>query len=141
KKAVIEAILSKHNTSTDTRRFNALLATSSINDAIEYFDLFQTIQNDKQAADPDFQPLNIACVFSPPAQLAENPESKKDIEQLAEDLEQERADNEVEPEKKKDALKAIVVDYNARYGTNHKLSEFDLYYQDVQKRIKDHQWP
>ena len=141
KKAVIEAILSKHDAATGGRRFNALLATSSINDAIEYFDLFQTIQNDKQAADPDFQPLNIACVFSPPAQLAENPESRKDIEQLAEDLEQERADNEVEPEKKKDALKAIVADYNIRYGTNHKLSEFDLYYQDVQKRIKDHQWP
>ncbi|MBW9248487.1 MAG: type I restriction endonuclease subunit R, partial [Acidithiobacillus ferriphilus] len=28
-----------------------------------------------------------------------------------------------------------------RYGTNHRLSEFDLYYQDVQKRIKDQQWP
>ena len=141
KKAVIEAILSKHDAATGGRRFNALLATSSINDAIEYFGLFQSIQADKQAADPDFQPLNIACVFSPPAQLAENPESKKDIEQLAEDLEQERADNEVEPEKKKDALKAIVADYNTRYGTNHSLSEFDLYYQDVQKRIKDHQWP
>jgi type I restriction enzyme R subunit len=141
KKAVIEAILSKHDAATGGRRFNALLATSSINDAIEYFGLFQSIQAEKLAADPDFQPLNIACVFSPPAQLAENPESKKDIEQLAEDLEQERADNEVEPEKKKEALKAIVADYNTRYGTNHKLSEFDLYYQDVQKRIKDHQWP
>jgi hypothetical protein len=31
--------------------------------------------------------------------------------------------------------------YNARYGTNHSLGEFDLYYQDVQKRIKDQQWP
>jgi type I restriction enzyme R subunit len=34
-----------------------------------------------------------------------------------------------------------VADYNARYGTNHRISEFDLYYQDVQKRIKDQQWP
>ena len=30
---------------------------------------------------------------------------------------------------------------NTRYGTNHRISEFDLYYQDVQKRIKDQQWP
>ena len=30
---------------------------------------------------------------------------------------------------------------NTRYGTNHKIGEFDLYYQDVQKRIKDQQWP
>jgi len=141
KKAVIEAILAKHDQATGQRRFNALLATSSINDAIEYYDLFKTMQAEKLAADPGFRPLNIACVFSPPAQLAETPEAKKDIEQLSEDLEHEREDNKVEPEKKKEALKAILADYNVQYGTNHKIGEFDLYYQDVQKRIKDQQWP
>ena len=44
-------------------------------------------------------------------------------------------------DEKKAALKAILADYNTRYGTNHRISEFDLYYQDVQKRIKDQQWP
>lgn len=141
KKAVIEAILAKHDQATGQRRFNALLATSSINDAIEYYDLFKTLQAEKLIADPGFRPLNIACVFSPPAQLAETPDAKKDIEQLSEDLEHEREDNKVEPEKKKEALKAILADYNAHYGTNHKIGEFDLYYQDVQKRIKDQQWP
>jgi type I restriction enzyme R subunit len=141
KKAVIEAILAKHDQATGQRRFNALLATSSINDAIEYYDLFKTMQVEKLIADPGFRPLNIACVFSPPAQLAETPEAKKDIEQLSEDLEHEREDNKVEPEKKKEALKAILADYNVQYGTNHKIGEFDLYYQDVQKRIKDQQWP
>ena len=140
KKAVIEAILSKHDAATGGRRFNAILATASINDAIEYFDLFDKMQQKKAATDPDFKPLNIACVFSPPAQLAENPEAKQDIEQLSEDLPQEQEDNKVDPEKKKKALEAIVTDYNARYGTNHRISEFDLYYQDVQKRIKDQQW-
>lgn len=141
KKAVIEAILAKHDQATGQRRFNALLATSSINDAIEYYDLFKTMQAEKLAADSGFRPLNIACVFSPPAQLAETPEAKKDIEQLSEDLENEREDNKVDPERKKEALKAILADYNVHYGTNHKIGEFDLYYQDVQKRIKDQQWP
>lgn len=141
KKAVVEAILSKHDAATAGRRFNALLATESINDAIEYYALFQTIQTEKQAANPEFVPLNIACVFSPPAQLAENSEAKKDIEQLAGDLVREQEDNKVEPEKKKAALQAILADYNTRYGTNHRVSDFDLYYQDVQKRIKDQQWP
>jgi type I restriction enzyme R subunit len=141
KRAVVEAILSKHDAATAGRRFNAVLATASINDAIEYFSLFKTLQEDKQKADPDYKPLNVACVFSPPAQLAENAEAKKDIEQLSEDLPQEQEDNQVDPEAKKKALEAIVADYNARYGTNHRLSEFDLYYQDVQKRIKDQQWP
>ncbi|MEI7820457.1 MAG: type I restriction endonuclease subunit R [Verrucomicrobiota bacterium] len=135
KRAVIDAILSKHDAATGGRRFNAILATASINDAIEYFQLFAEIQKAKAEAEPDYTPLNIACVFSPPA------EGNADVKQIQEDLPQEQADNEVEPDKKKDALKAIMADYNARYGTNHRLSEFDLYYQDVQKRIKDQQWP
>ncbi|MCV2448130.1 type I restriction endonuclease subunit R, EcoR124 family [Paracoccus sp. DMF] len=135
KRAVIDAILTKHDAATGQRRFNALLATSSINDAIEYHTLFKTIQAEKLATDPNFQPLNIACVFSPPA------EGNPDVKQIQEDLPQEKEDNAVEPEKKKEALKAILADYNAHYGTNHKISDFDLYYQDVQKRIKDQQWP
>lgn len=135
KRAVIEAILSKHDAATGGRRFNAILATSSINDAIEYHALFKTMQAEKLAADPEFKPLNIACVFSPPA------EGDPDVKQIQEDLPQEQEDNQVDPEGKKAALKAILADYNARYGTNHRLGEFDLYYQDVQKRIKDQQWP
>ena len=135
KRAVIEAILSKHHAATGQRRFNALLATSSINDAIEYYSLFKTMQAEKQAADPGFRPLNIACVFSPPA------DGDPDVRQIQEDLPQEKEDNAVEPEKKKEALKAVLAEYNAQYGTNHKIGEFDPYYQDVQKRIKDQQWP
>lgn len=135
KKAVIDAILAKHDTATATRRFNAVLATASINDAIEYHALFKEAQAAKHAADPSFVPLNIACVFSPPA------EGNADVQQIQEDLPQEKQDNQVDPDSKKAALKAILADYNTRFGTNHQLSEFDLYYQDVQKRIKDQQWP
>jgi type I restriction enzyme R subunit len=135
KRAIIEAILAKHDAATAGRKFNAVLATASINDAIEYHALFKTVQAGKLAADPDFQPLNIACVFSPPA------EGNKDVQQIQEDLPQEKADNEQEPDKKKAALNAIIGDYNAQYGSNHGIGEFDLYYQDVQKRIKDQQYP
>lgn len=135
KKAVIEAILAKHDTATATRRFNAVLATASINDAIEYHRLFDEVQQAKQAANPAFVPLNIACVFSPPA------DGDADVKQIQEDLPQEKEDNQQDPEGKKAALKAILARYNTRYGTNHSVNEFDLYYQDVQKRIKDHQWP
>ena len=135
KKAIVEAILAKHDAATNGRKFNAVLATGSINDAIEYHALFKTVHTEKQAESGDFQPLNIACVFSPPA------EGNKDVQQIQEDLPQEKADNEQEPDKKKAALKAIIADYNDRFGTNHSVGEFDLYYQDVQKRIKDQQWP
>ena len=135
KKAVIDAILAKHDTATAGRRFNAVMATASINDAIEYHRLFGELQQAKQAADPAFVPLNIACVFSPPA------DGDADVKQLQQDLPQEKQDNEQDPEGKKAALKAIITNYNARYFTAHSISEFDLYYQDVQKRIKDQQWP
>lgn len=135
KKAVIDAILTKHDGATGGRRFNAILATASINDAIEYYALFKTVQAQKQAAEPDWTPLNIACVFSPPA------EGNADVKQIQEDLPQEQQDNKEDPEGKKAALKNIIADYNVRYGANHRLGEFDLYYQDIQKRIKDQQWP
>ncbi|WFE71036.1 type I restriction endonuclease subunit R [Halomonas sp. M1] len=132
--AVVEAILSKHNAATNQRRFNAILATASINHAIAYYELFKQLQAERQGLDPAYQPLNIACVFSPPA------EGNKDVKQLQEDLPQEKADNQQEPEQKKAALKTIIADYNTQYGSNHSINEFDLYYQDVQQRIKDQQY-
>jgi len=130
--AVAEAIIDKHNAATNSRRFNAVLATASINNAIEYYDLFKEVQ--KQKANNDFIPLNVACVFSPPA------EGNKDIQQIQEDLEQEKEDNKQNPDEKKAALKRIIKDYNKQYETNHSINEFDLYYQDVQKRIKDQKY-
>ena len=92
KQAVVEAILDKHDAATGERRFNAILATASINDAIEYYRAVQVDSGQRQAEDdPAFQPLNIACVFSPPA------EGNKDVQQIQEDLPQEKADNEQEP--------------------------------------------
>jgi type I restriction enzyme R subunit len=134
KKAVIKAILDKHDIATAGRKFNAVLATASINDAIEYHALFKTMQAEYLVEHPDDQPLTLACVFSPPA------EGNKDVQQIQEDLPNEQADNQVDPEGKKAALKSILADYNAQYGTNHDIGHFDVYYQDVQKRIKDQQY-
>lgn len=134
KKAVIEKILSDHLALTNRGRFNAILVTSSIDDAIEYYGLFKTIQAKKQAENDEYIPLNVACLFSPPA------EGNRDILQIQEDLPQEKADNQKEPTKKKKALEEIISDYNKKYKTNHSIAEFDSYYQDVQKRIKDQQY-
>lgn len=132
--AVIKEILEKHDAATNHRRFNAIIATASINNAIEYFGKFKAIQAQKMLEDESFVPLNIACVFSPPA------EGNKDVQQIQEDLPQEKLDNTVAPEQKKKALTQIIADYNQQYGTNHTINEFDLYYQDVQQRIKDQKY-
>lgn len=144
--AVAEAIIEKHDAATNDRKFNALFATASINDAIAFYRLFKGIQQKKLAENPEYKPLNVACVFSPPAQLiAKNGDQQSqknaaDIKQLQEDLTQEKEDNKQNPEEKKKALIEIIADYNKQFGTNHSINEFDLYYQDVQKRIKDQKY-
>lgn len=132
--AIVEAIINKHNAATNQRRFNALLATASINHAIKYVELFKQAQQQRHEEDNRYQPLNIVCVFSPPA------EGNKDVQQIQEDLPQEKADNIDAPDEKKAALKNIISDYNRQYSTNHSINNFDLYYQDVQQRIKDQKY-
>jgi type I restriction enzyme R subunit len=88
----VNAILNKHDAATHSKRFNAVLATASINDAIEYYELFKKNQAEKQKENAEFQALNIACVFSPPA------EGNKDVQQLQEDLQQEKEDNKDAPD-------------------------------------------
>ncbi len=134
KSAVVRTILGKHRAATADGRFNAILATGSINEAIEYYHLFKEMQAQKLEMDNTYEPLNIACVFSPPA------EGNRDIQQIQEDLPQEQKDNELEPDKKKAALTTIIDDYNKQFGTNHSVTEFDAYYQDVQQRIKNQQY-
>ena len=141
--AVAEAIIKKHDAATNHRKFNAVLASASINNAIEYYRILKAIQTQKLAVDPDFIPLNIACVFSPPAQLIakdgdqQSQKNAADIKQLQEDLVQEKEDNKKNPEEKKKALMEIIADYNQQFGTNHDINNFDIYYQDIQRRIKD----
>lgn len=145
KNIIASAILDKHNAVTDQQRFNAIFATGSINDAIAYYRLFRELQKQRKNEDENYIPLNIACVFSPPTQVIakdENGNSKNvdDIKQLQGDLLQEREDNKIDPEGKKKALTEIIGDYNQQYSTAHTLYEFDLYYQDVQSRIKNQKY-
>ena len=135
KQAVVKAILDKHDAASGDRRFNALLATASINDAVEYHKVFKTVQAEHQAADAEFIPLKVAAVFSPPA------EGNQDVLQIQDDLLQEKEDNRQDPEGKKAALKGIIDDYNEQYDTNHDINNFDDYYKDVQQRIKDQKYP
>ena len=135
KEIIVEKILEVHDKVSDNRRFNALFATASINDAIEYCKIFDRIQREREEEeekkkDPTFKPLRIACLFSPPA------EGNRDIMQIQEELDQERQDNQVDPLGKKEALRRIISIYRKTYGGNFCIEEFDRYNSDVQQRIK-----
>lgn len=129
KEMIVKKILEVHDKVSDNRRFNALFATASINDAIEYCQIFDKIQLEREK-DPTYKPLRIACLFSPPA------EGNRDIMQIQEELDQERQDNQVDPLGKKEALRRIISIYRKTYGGNFCIEEFDRYNSDVQQRIK-----
>jgi len=135
KQAIVEAIIEKHDTATSKRRFNALFATGSINDAIEYYEIFRTLQSKRLDADPNFRPLKVTAIFTPPG------DGNQDIKQIQEDLAQEKEDNKHNPAEKKQALSTIISNYNERYSSSESINNFDSYYKDVQGRIKDHKIP
>ena len=130
KTQIVRHILDNHDKLTAQRRFNALLATPSIPDAVRYYQLFKDEQAERLKADPDYVPLNITAVFTPPMRNASD-----------EDLPQEEADNRANPDKNRDALAAIIKEYNSQFGTNFSVDLFDEYYRDVQQRIKDQKYP
>ena len=127
---IVKHILDNHNTLTANRRFNALLATPSIPEAIIFYDIFKELQDAYVKDNPDYEPLNVTAVFTPP--MRNNSD---------EDLPQEEADNQERPEENKSELAKIIDDYNAKFGTNFSVELFDEYYRDVQGRIKDQKHP
>ena len=126
---IVNHILDNHDKLTAQRRFNALLATSSIPDAIRYFEMFKKEQENRAQADPDYVPLNITAVFTPPMRNISD-----------EDLPQEEADNQQDPNGNREALAQIIDEYNKLFGTNFSVEQFDEYYRDVQQRVKDQKY-
>ena len=130
KNQIVEHILDNHDKLTAQRRFNALLATPSIPDAIRFYEIFKEEQKRRLLADPDYVPLNITAVFTPPM---------KNISE--EDLPQEEADNRENPEGNREALDKIIREYSSKFDSNFTVDLFDEYYRDVQQRIKDQKYP
>ena len=126
---IVNHILDNHDKLTAQRRFNALLATSSIPDAIRYFEMFKKEQEKRVQADPEYVPLNITAVFTPPMRNISD-----------EDLPQEEADNQQDPNGNREALAQIINEYSQQFNTNFTVEQFDEYYRDVQQRVKDQKY-
>ena len=130
KNQIVAHILDNHDKLTAQRRFNALLATPSIPDAIRYYQIFKEEQERRIQNDPDYVPLNITAVFTPPMKNTSD-----------EALPQEEADNKENPDGNREALSRIIDAYNKQFDTNFSVELFDEYYRDVQQRIKDQKYP
>ncbi|MCQ2335867.1 MAG: type I restriction endonuclease subunit R [Paludibacteraceae bacterium] len=130
KKQIVEHILQNHRQLTASQRFNALLATPSIPDAIEFYNLLKEEQERLHTENPEYEPLNITAVFTPPS-----------YKYHGDDLEQEQSDNRQNGKQNESELTKIISNYNKQFGTNFSTALFTEYYRDVQQRIKFQRYP
>ena len=131
---IVDYIIAYHNQKTFSRDYSALLAVSSINNVIKYYDLFQ---QKKAAGEHD---LRIATVFT----YGTNEDSDEAQDFLPED----EVDFDVMAEPRtallsshsRDKLESYIVDYNNMFGTSYSTKDsesFQKYAQNISKRLKD----
>ncbi|MBG0565376.1 type I restriction endonuclease subunit R [Actinoplanes aureus] len=112
------------------RGFNSMLATASIPALKIYYDEFARQQTERVAADPSYQLLKIATIFS----YAVNED-----EEVGGILGDEAMDADRLDASSRNFLDRAISDYNAAFGTTYDTSaaKFENYYKDLARRVKD----
>lgn len=112
------------------RGFNSMFATASIPALRSYYLEFARQQEERKAADPSYQPLKVATIFSYRA--------NEEIDEGGM-LGDEALDVDVLDGSSRDFLENAIADYNATFGTSYDTSsaKFENYYKDLARRIKD----
>ena len=130
---IVDYIIAYHNQKTFSRDYSALLAVSSINNVIRYYDLFQ---QKKVAGEHD---LRIATIFT----YRTNEDSDEAQDFLPEDIDFNMA---AEPKTiyqsshSRDKLESYIGDYNVMYGTSFSTKDskqFENYFKNISQRLKD----
>lgn len=131
---IVDYIIAYHNQKTFSRDYSALLAVSSINNVIKYYDLFQ---EKKEAGEHD---LRIATIFTygtnEDSDEAQDflPSDEVEFDVLAEPR------TLYESSHTRDKLEKYIGHYNAMYCTsftNKDSSSFEKYFQNISKRLKN----
>ena len=109
------------------RGFNSMFAVSSIPMLRLYYDEFARQQAARSAADPAYQPLKIATIFSYTA--------NEEVGGLLDDEEMETGSLD---QSSRDFLERAVQDYNEQFGMAYDTSaaKFEGYYKDLAGRVK-----
>ena len=112
------------------RGFNSMFATASIPALKAYYLEFEKQQAERKAADPAYQPLKVATIFSYNA--------NEEIEEGG-ILGEEGFDTEALDGSSRDFLEKAISDYNAAFGTSYDTSsaKFENYYKDLARRLKE----
>jgi type I restriction enzyme R subunit len=140
KETIVDHIYKKHNSITEDRKFNAIFATNSIIDAIEYYKIFKQNNEDKDYLyKNDLQPLKVVAIFSPPqhpSKESSEDANKVQLQQKSQNIELQDLEAEKDtPDKiKEEGLKEIQKDYNDLYKLN--INNYMDFYNNLSKRFK-----
>ncbi|MEM0578195.1 type I restriction endonuclease subunit R [Flavobacterium polysaccharolyticum] len=131
---IVDYIIAYHNQKTFNKDYSALLAVSSIDNLIKYYDLFQ---KKKEAGEHD---LRIATIFTygtnEDSDEAKDylPSDELDFDVLAE------APTPYQSKHTRDKLEKCIEDYNKMYGTSFSTKDsqqFENYFKNISQRLKD----
>ncbi|WP_026706662.1 type I restriction endonuclease subunit R [Flavobacterium frigidarium] len=131
---IVDYIIAHHSQKTFNKDYSALLAVSSIDNVIKYYDLFQ---QKKAAGEHD---LRIATIFTygtnEDSEEAQDylPSDEVDFEVLAE------GPTSYQAKHTRDKLESYIADYNKMYGTSFSTKDsqqFENYFKNISKRLKD----
>ncbi|WFQ93845.1 type I restriction endonuclease subunit R [Mycoplasma feriruminatoris] len=116
KQEIVNDILNRWDSKSSNRNFSAILAASSIKDAIEYFDIF-----DKEIKNRNFK-LKFSALFDPSVDITEESDDESKDKGLA----------------KKEAVGKIISKYNKDFNTNFDIAnpkDHTSFKEDLQKRL------
>jgi type I restriction enzyme R subunit len=129
---IADYVLAYHNQKTFNRDYSALFAVSSIDNAIQYYDIFQ---KKKLAGEHD---LRIATIFTFGAN-EEDPDAQDFLPEtdfsLAADPKEAYLSSHT-----RDKLEEYIGDYNKMFGTSFSTKDgqqFENYFKDISKRLKE----
>ena len=131
---IVDYIITYHNKKTFERDYSSLLAVSSIDNLIKYYDLFQ---KKKEAGEHD---LRIATIYTygtnEDSDEAQDflPSEEVDFDVLADPKERYQSSHT------RDKLEKYIGDYNKMYGTSFSTKDsqqFENYFKNISQRLKD----
>jgi type I restriction enzyme, R subunit len=131
---IADYIIAYHQQKTFNKDYSAILAVSSIANAIKYYDI---LQKKKAAGEHD---LRIATIFT----YGENEEDADAQDYLPGD--EDELSLAAEPQvayissHTRDKLESCIADYNRMYGTSFSTKDsqaFENYFKDISKRLKE----
>ncbi len=133
---IADYIIAYHDHKTFRRAYSALFAVSSIDNVMQYYDIFQ---RKKEAGEHD---LRIATIFTFGAN-EEDPDAQDYLpdEQVALAAEPKLA---YKMSHSRDKLESYIADYNAMYNTSFSTKDskkFEAYFTDISKRLKEREKP